>query len=279
MPVRMVSWNIQYGKGTDGQVNLSRTCDVLRSGDPDLICLQEVARHDPQLNGADQFAELQQAFPDHEAFWGAAVERPGRASGQRYGFGNVILSRLPWTQVQRIRLPYPADPQFLSMPRQMIELSLACGFRLLTTHLEFFSEFQQLAQVEALREHELEAQEHAAAPGPSKPGTPFDAPPVPAGAVLCGDLNLTPQSPSYRHLTSAEGTGHPVWEDAWALLSPEHPHPATCGVHPDPQWREGPHCRDYFLVSGSARQQLRRLWVDSETQASDHQPVWLELDA
>ncbi len=274
--VRIVSWNIQYGKGIDGQVHLSRACAVVKAGDPDLICFQEVSRHDPHLGGADQLRDIQQAFPGYEAFWGPALERPGARLSERFGFGNLILSRLPWTQVLHHRLPQPADPKFLSMPRQAIELSLEAGFRLLTTHLEFFSEFQQLAQVEALREHELEAQDQAALPGPQKPGTPFEGPPVPPGALICGDFNFTPESQSYAHLTSTDGA--PVWEDAWRLLDPKQPHPATCGVHPDPQWPGGPHCRDYFFASGPVRKQVRRLWVDTDTTASDHQPIWLELE-
>jgi len=41
----IVSWNIQYGKGVDGHIDLSRIArEILIDGFPDLICLQEVSR-------------------------------------------------------------------------------------------------------------------------------------------------------------------------------------------------------------------------------------------
>ena len=42
----IVSWNIQYGKGVDGDIDLSRIArEILIDGFPDLICLQEVSRN------------------------------------------------------------------------------------------------------------------------------------------------------------------------------------------------------------------------------------------
>ena len=41
----IVSWNIQYGKGIDGRIDLTRIAREVRSdGLPDLLCLQEVSR-------------------------------------------------------------------------------------------------------------------------------------------------------------------------------------------------------------------------------------------
>ena len=69
---KIVSWNIQCGLGVDGQINLNRIAEVISSqGDPDIICLQEVARFDPasdQGQGADQYAILSDLFPHHSAF-------------------------------------------------------------------------------------------------------------------------------------------------------------------------------------------------------------------
>ena len=52
----IVSWNIQYGKGVDGLINL--TCvarDVRSEGLPDLLCLQEISRNYPTTgNGRGQ---------------------------------------------------------------------------------------------------------------------------------------------------------------------------------------------------------------------------------
>jgi len=52
----LVSWNIQYGKGVDGRIDLSRMAEVIhQDGLPDVLCLQEVSRNDPDTaNGSDQ---------------------------------------------------------------------------------------------------------------------------------------------------------------------------------------------------------------------------------
>ena len=64
----LVSWNIQYGKGVDGRIDLSRMVEVIhQDGLPDVLCLQEVSRNDPDTaNGSDQVKELQILFPDYE---------------------------------------------------------------------------------------------------------------------------------------------------------------------------------------------------------------------
>ena len=58
--MEIVTWNIQCGLGCDGTTDLARIARVLRAmGEADVICLQEVSRHDPAIaGGADQAAEL-----------------------------------------------------------------------------------------------------------------------------------------------------------------------------------------------------------------------------
>jgi len=91
----IVSWNIQYGKGVDGHIDLSRIArEILIDGFPDLICLQEVSRNYPATdNGSDQVAELQKFFPEYESFFGAAHDRSGGVNGGRRQFGNLVLTR------------------------------------------------------------------------------------------------------------------------------------------------------------------------------------------
>ena len=78
----ILTWNIQCGLGCDGRFDLARIARVAQAmGDSDVLCFQEVARHDSQYDdGADQVAELQALFPRHEAFFGAA---PKVAKGER----------------------------------------------------------------------------------------------------------------------------------------------------------------------------------------------------
>src|SRR5437868_2408666 len=165
----IVSWNIQYGKGCDGKVDLGRIARVVRAmGDPDVICMQEVSRNEPDIaGGADQAAELAALFPEYEGFFGPGLNRLGKGP-QRRQFGNLLLSRLPVLQVFQHLLPRPAEPGVKQMQRQAIEAVVqtrAGALRVVTTHLEYFSERHRTAQIERLRElHEETAANEAAPP-------------------------------------------------------------------------------------------------------------------
>ena len=54
--MRLLSYNIQYGFGSDGRYDLPRVAEVLRHSD--LIALQEVDRHWSRTNHDDQPALL-----------------------------------------------------------------------------------------------------------------------------------------------------------------------------------------------------------------------------
>jgi endonuclease/exonuclease/phosphatase family metal-dependent hydrolase len=96
----------------------------------------------------------------------------------------------------------------------------------------------------------------------------------PRETVMCGDFNERVDGPAYRMLTETE------FSDAWRHLYGDRPHPPTCGVHDHEQWQEGPHCRDYFFLSRDhAGIRAVSLRVDQVADASDHQPLLLEIAA
>ncbi|NTV10622.1 MAG: endonuclease, partial [Zoogloea sp.] len=205
--MRMLSWNIQWGRGADGRADLSRTVDTLRTmALPDVICLQEVAVNFPGLKGGgagESVALLAAAFPGWSAHFAAGVDKPDGAGGRSL-FGNLILSRLPVGLVLRHLLPQPPDPGLPSMPRVCLEAMVQAPFgwvRVLTTHLEYYSARQRRAQVEALRGIQREAAGLAAAgEAKGKVDASFSTGPRPASAILCGDLNCEPESPEFRAL-------------------------------------------------------------------------------
>ena len=81
----LVSWNIQYGKGVDGRIDLRRIAEtVQKDGLPDVLCFQEVSRNYPSTDeGADQVSELEIFFPDYEPFFGTVHDRSGRKGNAR----------------------------------------------------------------------------------------------------------------------------------------------------------------------------------------------------
>jgi len=258
---------------------------VQRLGDFDVLCLQEVADNfpDPRLAGSageDQFAVLAALLPGHAAVAGIATDHPGD-DGRRRRFGNLILSRLPVRQVFRHLLPFPVDPGVNGMPRIALEAVLAAPFgeiRVITTHLEWYSRPQRSAQVEALRAIYAEGHGHARQGAVTDTaGGPFQTYRRPAATVIAGDFNLEHDDPLHQRMLDPFADDTPPLADAWDLVNAGVAYPATFKVHE--KWVPGDpelHC-DFIFVSAELRPRVRRVRSDRDTQASDHQPVMVEL--
>ncbi len=280
---QILTWNIQWGLGTDGRIDLERIAAAISAmGEPDVLCLQEIGRHMPGAGGEgiDQAGELAALFPDMEWVFGAAVERAGAAGQPRQCFGNMILTRLPVLQTFRHPLPQPADDTVKHMPRQATEVVVAAPFgplRVVTTHLEYHSEAQRLAQIERLRALHAEIAANVRHPGVQPADGPYAAPPRPVACVVCGDFNMVPDDAVYRATTAPFADGTPPLIDAWCHAHGEAPHAATCGIFDREQWTQGPHCRDFLFVTPGIAARITAIEVDQKTDASDHQPVLLRL--
>ncbi len=233
-----------------------------------MLCFQEIARRDPAFGeGADQVAELEALFPGYEAIFGPTLIRGARQ------YGNLILSRLPVLQVFNHLLPHPAEGGIKHMQRQAIEAVLetrAGPLRVMTTHLEFYSAAHRAAQVARLRAIQEEVAGCEAQPAKAAP-SPYDPVPRPASLVLCGDFNLLPDDAQYAALFRA-----PLI-DAWRHARPGEPHPPTTGLFDRKQWPLGAHCRDFFAVTADVAARIAAIEADLASDASDHQPVRLEL--
>ncbi|MDZ7584850.1 MAG: endonuclease/exonuclease/phosphatase family protein [Thiobacillus sp.] len=282
--MKLLSWNIQWGRGMDGRVDLARTLGVIhRLGDFDLICLQEVAVNFPGLPGSrgeDQMAELSAGLPGYTAIYGAATDVPDGRGG-RSQFGNVIFSRLPVGQVWRHLLPWPAEPDAPSMQRILVEAVVESAevgpLRVMTTHLEYYSQRQRQAQIDAIRRLHAEACAMSArSPLAEEQGGAFEVFPRPAEALLCGDMNFTVWSPERSRILAPFDDGVPGFLDAWSVLHLSEPHAPTVGIH-RVDFVSQPECFDFILVTERLAGRLKACGVDAETEASDHQPVWVEL--
>jgi endonuclease/exonuclease/phosphatase family metal-dependent hydrolase len=263
----VLTWNIQNGKGCDARFDLPRIASVIKAmGDADVICLQEIARHDPAFdNGADQVARIAGLFADYTPIFGPTLVR-----GERQ-YGNMILSRLPVLQSFNHLLPHPAEGGIKHMQRAALEVVVQAAaepLRVMTTHLEYYSERHRLAQIARIREIQAEVEGNETTP-PKYATSPYDLVPRPSSLVLCGDFNLAPDDAAYKALFQ------PPLVDAWRKLHPGKPDPATTGLHDRKQWPMGGHCRDYFAVTTDVAARLRSCEMDAATDASDHQPLRL----
>jgi endonuclease/exonuclease/phosphatase family metal-dependent hydrolase len=287
--MKLVTWNVQWCRGVDGVVDPARiVAEARRLADFDVLCLQEIADNypDPRLagsDGSDQFSRLAQLLPGFTAVPGVAVDQPGD-DGRRRCFGNMILSRLPVRQVYRHLLPYPCDPGVPGMPRIAIEAVIAAGtaeadhIRVITTHLEYYSAKQRMAQVDALRA--IYAEGHAYARDAQvtiTDGGPFQTFVRPRATVITGDCNFEPDSREHRRMLAPFADGTPALVDAWSALHPGEAHPPTFKIYEKKRPDEPElHC-DFIFIGEELRAHLRGIRVDVETQAADHQPVILTL--
>jgi endonuclease/exonuclease/phosphatase family metal-dependent hydrolase len=284
--MKLITWNIQWGRGIDGRVDLARIVRHARSmADFDAICLQEVADNFPApgLEGnddRDQFAELAGLLPEYRRVEGYGVDLAGQGARRRR-FGNVIFSRYSILSARRHALPWPADADKRTMPRVAVEATLQAPMgpvRLTTTHLEYYSEVQRRAQAVRLRNLHDEACQRAAQPGFSTDdGSPFDATPQTIHAILAGDFNFPPEHPAYGDIQSPLAGSGPRYRDAWPLAHHRQPHAPTFCVH-STEYSKTPYCCDFVFVSDALAERVRSIEVDSATRDSDHQPLLVDID-
>nr|WP_319565107.1 endonuclease/exonuclease/phosphatase family protein [uncultured Rhodoferax sp.] len=294
--MKLITWNTQWGCGLDGRVNLKRIVSEARAmADFDVLCLQEIACGFEAMPGhpGDQPAQLQALLPGYTVFFGAAVDEFD-AQGQRQRFGNLIATRLPVASVQHHPLPWPADAGVRSMPRMCTEVTVTDprlgAVRIMTTHLEFYSARQRMAQAQALRALHMQACEQAAAqPLADHSHSPFQSKTHTRHAILCGDFNFEPGAPEYatiqqpfRPLVPAIPAQEAInivadhLQDAWPLVLGQTPHAPTFRLF-DRTYGPEPITCDYVFVSQSLVPRVQSLSVNLNSRASDHQPLWIEL--
>jgi endonuclease/exonuclease/phosphatase family metal-dependent hydrolase len=278
--LRIITWNIQWGLGIDGSVDLRRIVDEAHAiADFDVLCLQEVSDNFSDLKGnggANQFAELARFLPGYTAVEGVALDVPDGA-GRRRRFGNMILSRLPVAQVLRYTLPWEAAST-RNMPRLLLEAVVegpSGPLRVMTTHLEYSADKLRRAQVEGIREAHRTACERVAVPREDGPGT-YALFPTSASAVLTGDFNMRPDDPVKQRISEPFDNEVPSLLDAWQVAHGAIPHPTSFRLFDQ---SDGPsHCCDFMFVTEDLGSRISRVDYNQTTQASDHQPVLLELD-
>ena len=293
--MKLITWNIQWCRGCDGRVDPARIARICRDmADFDVLCLQEVARgFDTGLEGShgeDQFRLLAEALPGYMLIEGIATDRAANTvAGPRRQFGNAIFSRLPVLQAQRHLLPWPADANQPSMQRVAVEITIRLSshyLRVTTTHLEYYSKTQRAVQVESLRALQGLAASHSrvrpAQRRADQVGSPFEPVACPVSAILTADFNFLPDDPSYARLQAPiEGSSSearvPAYRDAWALAHPGVVHAPTVGVHDKAQWPGDPFCFDFIFVTEDLAPRVESVSVNALTDASDHQPVLLQM--
>jgi len=166
------------------------------------------------------------------------------------------------------------------MQRVLVEAVVTADvgpLRVMTTHLEYYSQLQRQAQLDAIRRlHAQACAMSARASMLEEEGGSFEVFPRPAQALLCGDMNFPASAPERSQILAPVAGGEPGFRDAWDVLHPGEPHAPTVGIHPV-DFVKQPECFDFVFVTEGLAGRLRAHGIDAATEASDHQPVWVEL--
>ncbi len=302
--MKIVTYNVQWFKGLDNVVDIARVINVAREmADFDAICMQEVAVNYTALTGTsqpNQPAIVKQLLPGFEVFFSPAIDELSPCGTMRQQFGNLIATRLPVRQVQHTPLPYPNPPVAQPTP-SMQRIALTCTVqapwgpvRLITSHLEYYNQVMRHAQTRTLRDLHLQGCALAAQPSKTEQGTPYQPKPLTTDTIICGDFNFEPDSEEYASMiqtggsqTGAKQTGVAQTGGAqidtecnlvnsFDVLHPGEAYPSTFRLFDRTYGPEPVGC-DFFFVSDSLAHRVKGFAVNQVTQASDHQPVLLEL--
>ena len=210
--MKIVTYNIQYGRGRDGRFDLDRIAGEISGAD--VIALQEVERFWSRSGGVDQPRYIASCFPEHYPAYGPGVDlhlagaEPGEeGAGRRRQFGNMLLSRAPLLTVRHHLLPKYGSLGPMSLQRSALEgvIAVRCGHvRVYSIHLTHLSAETRLPQVEAL----LGVHANAVREGPPMSGSGLREEwthdgmpaPMPRDAIFLGDFNMQPDSDEYERI-------------------------------------------------------------------------------
>lgn len=138
--LRVVTYNIHHGEGTDKKFDLGRIARLIMENKPDLVAIQEVDVKTGRSSGVDQAAELGRLTGLHYKF-GKFMDFDGGEYGQ------MVLSRFPIVRSTNHKLPDGPEPR----AALAIEVEVAKSQRLIFVgnHL-YGSEKQRIAQAQKL---------------------------------------------------------------------------------------------------------------------------------
>lgn len=288
--MQLLSYNIQYGFGADGTYDLGRAARVMEGAD--IIALQEVERHWSRTGFDDQPALLEAMLPQYYAVYWPAFDMDasgvegGRVVNRRRQFGTMILSRWPilWSRLHLLPMRRMVDPLNTQNPALEAMIDTPLGpVRVFSVHLAHVGVQERLEQIEFLLAH------HGRVPLAGGPWSGMDDEPArnwteglaepacPQSAIWMGDFNSEPFSAEHRRITG-DVPYHPGAVYAGGFVDAV----ARCGVRlhthskviaGEMRLRQLDHC----FVTGNLAARVERAWTDPEQLASDHLPLWVQM--
>lgn len=170
-PIRVMTYNIHHGEGTDGKIDLNRIAAVILRERADIVALQEVDRSVERTARRDLIAELAELTGMNYAF-GKNIDYQGG------DYGNAVLSLFPIVKQQNLhfKMIRPGEQRGLLQVLLKVE---GKQLLLLNTHLDHRPDDAE--RLSNIAEIEKVLQQYKSMP-----------------VILCGDLNDIPDSATHR---------------------------------------------------------------------------------
>ena len=281
--MKLVTWNTQWCCGLDGTAYLRRIVEGARQlADFDVLCLKEVSQGFDGLvghTGRPANSSWRRCCLDSNVFFGAATDEfspEGQAPALRQPGGHATAGDSRAASSRCRGRPTPVSNRCRACaPWSRCRSPLLGDVRVMTTHLEYYSAPQRLAQARAVRALHDEACALAATPPKAlNDGSAFQGKRHTPHALLCGDFNATGDDPAIAAIAAPDGA-HAL-RDAWPLVHGQGPRAPTFRVF-DHTYGDKAVVFDFVFVSAGLAERVRRVDVDVQTRASDHQPVVVEF--
>jgi len=220
--MKFLSYNIQYGKGQDGESNLYRVAETIK--ETDVACLQEIEKFWQRSGFVDQAQILSEFLPKFYSVYGPALDMDaslknqyGQISNRRRQFGNMILSRYPIISTRNFPLPKQGTGPVHAIQRGLLEAVIdipgLSHTRVYSTHLSHRNPESRFPQIQfMIRRINQAPYEQGAWSGEHTDAgwTEGEKPSMPQQFILMGDMNFGLDSKEYKEMADSEN-----FYDAW----------------------------------------------------------------
>ncbi len=284
--MQVVSYNIQFGRGLDGVVDLVRSCSAVRGAD--IICLQEVDQYWQRSGDCDQPAEISGLLPSYYTVYGSSFDvdasapaAHGAVTNRRRRHGNMILSHWPILSLRTINLPKLHYDDKFNMHMTCLEAVISTPtmpLRVYNYHAGYLEAAERMQQVECFAGVFMGSPDEGGA-WSGKADIDGDdwsnrrpTPAMPPDALVCGDFNAAPDTEEYQRLLESTGL-----VDCWSRADRANRESATLRKDTSVDIKVSGKV-DHILVTPGLAGCIEQASIDETADGSDHKPVLAVLN-
>ncbi len=285
--MKILSYNIQFGRGLDEKISLERIASEIN--DADIICLQEVDSSWSRSGNTDQAEAIAAMLPNYYYVFGSSFDvdnsarrDDGSIDNRHRKHGNMILSRWPILSKRTFNLPKAQNSLKFNMCMSCVEsvINLPSGaIRVYCYHAGYLTDDEHLQQIgyfsNKFDQSPIEGGAWCGKPdidGDDWGNRDQQAPAMPYQAIVCGDLNTGPNSLAYKLLLD-----RCQLFDCWQLVDPVNLNTPTIKRAQSEDIKITGKI-DHILVTSELVHKVEAVGIDFKAKGSDHHPVFCVLN-